>query len=109
MSECKPHCPEHEDRTRIIAENTACINAIKRERETQFRYMREIQTDIYGKLEHLEKAKVDMGTFKWIMSGLGAIAVLILVTLMAQFGTMTSIQADMRVMAAELKGGTHGR
>ena len=100
MSECRPHCAEHESRTQTIAENTACLLNLKRQREKEFDRMLEVQNDIYEQLDR----KVDMGTFKWIMSGLGSIAMLILITLMAQFGTMTTMQADMRVLTAEMKG-----
>ena len=98
------HFPEHEDRTKLIIENTSCIAAMKRERDHQFRQMKDLQDEIFSKLNNLERGKVDMGTFKWLMTGVGAVAMLILITLMAQFGTMINIEADLRIMSAEVKG-----
>jgi hypothetical protein len=100
------HCKEHESRTQTIAENTACLANLKRQREKEFDRMLEVQRDIYEQLE----SKVDMPTFKWIMSAVGAIAIMILMTLWAQFGTMTTMQGDMRVIAAKIESEVeHGR
>jgi|GEM_PF-3202566 len=103
------HCPEHEQRTQCMAENTACIKAMKRERELQFKQMTETQEDIYDKLDGLEKEKVDMGMFKWIMSAVGAVSVMILVVLMAQAVTMAEMKADLRVLTIEVKGQPYER
>ena len=103
MPDCREHCVDHENRTKLLIENAACIAAMKREREHQFVSMRDEANVMHSEIAKLKDGKVDSGMFKWIMSAVGAVAVMILITLMAQASTMSDIKADVRVMKAELE------
>jgi hypothetical protein len=97
------HCKDHETNMARGIGNESCIASMMRQREKEFDRMTDIHEDIYGKLGNLEKGKIDMATFRWFMSGLGVIAVLIFVTLMGLSSSMSTVKADMRVLLAEVK------
>ena len=97
------HCPEHEERTRMLIEDRQCIIAMKRERDSQFAQMKKSEDLIYTKLDNLESGKVSMGLFKWILSAIGAVAVLILGMLLNVSSEVSALATDMQVLTAETK------
>ena len=95
------HCAEHEERTRRLTENTVCIHAMKRERQQEYDRMRVEADAMVSRIINLENGKVDNGMFKFLMAGVGVVALVILGTLFTMTGSVSEIKADVRVLTAQ--------